>query len=252
MRRPKIRPASTLDAAATRLRALVLAEPDGALLGSEDSLQAALGVSRATVRQAARLLEREGLLRVRRGISGGYFGARPDVGTIVASVGTYLEMLAVEVEDLSMVATTLWIEVVRKACAVPGPAAPALSEDFAAKVAALPDGATFNQVSTLEAACRDAIFDLLDSRYIELIFQINIAFSTRRIDTPPSDRNDTPEHRDFVRAWRKAKLMELDAIADGDPEMGALAARHNRNLLHRRLWGDSAGAIPAERPSAAA
>ncbi|UVO55752.1 GntR family transcriptional regulator [Sphingomonas sp. SUN039] len=248
----KTRSPSTLDAAAARLRALVLARPEGTLLGSEENLQTALAVSRATVRQAARLLEREGLLRVRRGISGGYFGSRPDVGTIVASVGTYLEMLAVEVEDLSMVATTLWIEVVRKACAAPRPAARALSERYATEVAALPDAATFHDVSMLEAACRDAIFDLLDSRYIELIFQINVAFSSRRIDRPPSDRNDTSEHRDFVRAWRKAKAMELDAIADGDPEMGALAARHNRNLLHRRLWSDSAGAIPAAGATATA
>ncbi len=240
MARSKTRPAkaaSTLDSSAARLRKIVLAEPEGALLGSEDTLQSMLGVSRTTVRQVARLLEREGLLRVKRGINGGYFGARPDLGTIEASVGAYLEMLNVEVEDLSMVASTLWVDAVRKACVADRAAAKALSVRFMPKVIALPESAPSNEVSTLEAECRTAIFNLIGSRYTELIFQINIAFSLRKIETLQPAQADTPEHRDFVRNWRKAKLMELEAIADGDPELGAMAARHNRNLLHKRFWG---------------
>jgi len=56
----------------------VLAAKEGALIGSEESLIADLGVSRSTLRQAARLLEREGLLRVKRGINGGYYGQPTD------------------------------------------------------------------------------------------------------------------------------------------------------------------------------
>lgn len=230
---------STLDSAAARLRKIVLAEPEGALLGSEETLQAMLGVSRTTVRQVARLLEREGLLMVKRGINGGYFGGRPDLGTIEASVSAYLEMLNVEVEDLSMVASTLWVEVVRKACLSDGAGAKQLCEQFRPTIRALPDNALFSDVSKLEAEIRTAIFDLLDSRYIQLIFQINVAFSYRKMQTPPSDRNGTAEHAEFVRAWREAKLLELEAISGNDPEMGALAARHSRNLLHKRIWGRS-------------
>jgi GntR family transcriptional regulator, transcriptional repressor for pyruvate dehydrogenase complex len=236
---PAERAPSTLDATAARLRHIVMAKPEGALIGSEEAMQAMLGVSRATVRQAARLVEREGLLRVRRGINGGYFGARPDLDTIVSSVGAYLEMLNVEIEDLSLVASALWIEVVRKACRIGGDEARALSERFGNKVLALPNDAPFSDISALESECRAAIFDLIGSRYIELIFQINVSFSWHRMDVPPSDRNGTPEHSEFVRAWRKAKAMELEAIGDADPEIGALAARHNRNLLHRRIWGHS-------------
>jgi hypothetical protein len=39
-----------------------------------------------------------------------------------------------------------------------------------------------------------------------------------------------------VRAWRSAKLLELESIADGDPELAMMAARHGRNLWHRRIW----------------
>lgn len=236
---PQTKTLSRLDSAAARLRKIVLAEPEGAMLGSEETLQSLLGVSRTTVRQVARLLEREGLLLVKRGINGGYFGDRPDLGTIETSVSAYLEMLNVEVEDLSMVASTLWVEVVRKACVSEGEGVKSLCEQFRPKIRALPDSALFTQVSKLEAEFRTAIFDLLDSRYIQLIFQINVAFSYRKMDVPPSERNGTPEHLEFVRGWREAKLLELEAISDNDPEMGALAARHSRNLLHKRIWGRS-------------
>ena len=79
-RAPRLK--STIDAAASRLRALARAANADALLGSEEALVAQLGVSRATLRQVARLLEREGLLKVRRGINGGYFAARPDLRTV--------------------------------------------------------------------------------------------------------------------------------------------------------------------------
>ena len=84
---------SAIDTAAANLRSIVHSAEEGALLGSEEALVTKLGVSRATVRQAARLVEREGLLRVRRGINGGYFAARPDAHSIKAAVSSHLERL---------------------------------------------------------------------------------------------------------------------------------------------------------------
>jgi GntR family transcriptional regulator, transcriptional repressor for pyruvate dehydrogenase complex len=237
MKSPPSKTLSTLDTAAAHLRQIVLAQDEGVLLGSEETLQSALGVSRATMRQAARLLEREGLLKVKRGINGGYFGGRPDLGTIESSVSAYLQMLNVEVEDLSMVASTLWVEVVRKACMASSAEMQNICDNFRPRIRALPDNTPFTDVSNLEAEFRTALFDLLDSRYIQLIFQINVAFSFRKMAVPPSERNDTPEHTEFVRSWREAKLLEIEAISGHDPEMGALAARHSRNLLHKRIWG---------------
>src|SRR6266404_239290 len=109
---------SAIDAAAARLRELALAADDGELLGSEEALVEKLGASRTTVRQVARLLEREGLLRVRRGINGGYFAARPDLHTIETTVSAYLEMLHTEPEDVTTIASALWVEVLRRAARI--------------------------------------------------------------------------------------------------------------------------------------
>jgi DNA-binding FadR family transcriptional regulator len=224
---------STIEAAAAQLRHIVLATKEGALLGSEEELVARLGVSRATVRQVARLLEREGLLRVRRGINGGYFASRPDVHTIETTVSTYLEMFDTDIEDVFAIASTLWVEVMRKAAAGRSQGAKALVKHFRAEVGALPPDASYDEVLALELESRNAIFNLIKSRYIHLIFQINMAFAQRRLGTPRKDA--AAAHREFVHAWRNAKLMELEAIADGDQELGMIAARHMRNLWHKRM-----------------
>lgn len=225
---------STIEAAAARLRSIVLATREGALLGSEDDLVLRLEVSRATVRQVARLLEREGLLRVRRGINGGYFAARPDVHTIETTVSAYLEMFDTNLEDVFAIASVLWVEVMRKAAAKRTQEAKALVKRFREKVSALPQHAPYEEVLALELESRDAIFNLIKSRYIHLIFQINMAFTHRRLPSM-RHRDDTADHREFVHAWRNAKLMELEAIADGDQELGMIAARHIRNLWHKQM-----------------
>jgi DNA-binding FadR family transcriptional regulator len=227
---------STIDGAAARLRKIALSKAAGARLGSEERLIARLGVSRATVRQVARLLEREGMLQVRRGLNGGYFAARPDLGTIEATVSAYLEMLHTEPEDLTIIASALWVEVLRKAARISSKAARTLAGKYLDRIKALRPSASFDDVLQLEQAYRSAIFALINSRYIELVFQINTAYALRYFPNAPSEHNDTEAHREFVRAWRSAKLLELESILHGDPELASTAARHSRNLWHRRIW----------------
>lgn len=225
---------STMEAAAARLRALVHASSEGALLGSEESLVERLKVSRSTVRQVARLLEREGLLRVRRGINGGYFAARPDIHTIEATVSAYLESLDTDLEDVFAISSALWVEVMRKAATKRGGEAKSLVKRLREELGEIPPEASYEQVLALELGSREAIFTLINSRYIQLIFHINMAFAQRGLPEAV-ERSDTGRHREFVLAWRNAKLMELAAIADGDQELATIAARHMRNLWHKRM-----------------
>ena len=229
---------SALDAAAAKLRTIVRQCEDGALIGSEDVLLEKLGFSRTTVRQVARLLEREGLLRVKRGLNGGYFSARPDKASIAKSVSAYLETLDMDAQDVTIVASALWVEVLRKAAALGTKAARTLADTYRERVLAITPNASYAEVSTLERESRSAIFDLTKARYIELIFDINIAFANRRFP-PPINIDGSAVHRKFVRAWRDAKLMELSAIAEGDSELGVMAAQHIRSIWHKRVWTPS-------------
>lgn len=211
-----------------------MAEDEGALLGNEDMLQTALGVSRATIRQAARVLEGEGLLRVRRGINGGYFAARPNADTIEKNVSAYLETLNVAGEDLLTVASVLWVEAIRKAAQIDTPRKREVIGSYQKQLDILSPDASYQEVMELEDALRTDIFELIDSRYIELIFHINMAFSQRRYTNP--EKPPEPEAiAAFVTAWRNARRMELNAMADGDAELAALAARHMRNIWQHQM-----------------
>lgn len=238
----------TLTVAAERLRAIVLDSEEGAFIGSEEALIAKLGCARNTVRQVARLLEREGLLKVRRGINGGYFGSRPDAGTIEATVSAYLETLDMDAGDVTILASALWVEAVRKAAGADPAEAQAVADRLRTKVDALPADASFEQVRDLELLAQTEVFHLANSSYIKLIFDINVAFSRRRF--PPSRVVDTrsPEHLEFVKKWKEARLLELNAIAIGDRELAVLAARYSRKVWHQRIWQRFSFPAEAEAP----
>lgn len=79
-------------AAARALRDAILALPPGVSLGSESDLIARWKLGRSTLRQAARILEEEQLLQVRRGIGGGYFTRRPDATGVARAASLFFRL----------------------------------------------------------------------------------------------------------------------------------------------------------------
>lgn len=225
---------TTTESVAMALRKIVLDLAPGTLLGSEEALIARLGCSRSTVRQVARLLEREGLLKVRRGINGGYFGARPDAGTIEATVSSYLETLDVDPKDTTIVASALWVEAMRKAAAAAPEDRVQLADRMIAKLKAVKESAPFASIREFELQTQAEVFVLAKSAYVKLIFDINVAFSRRRFPEPLTDDN-SEDHLLFVRAWKDAKMLEMSAIRAGDTAMAGLAGQHSRQIWHRRI-----------------
>jgi DNA-binding GntR family transcriptional regulator len=230
----RTRSRTPLEVAAERLRAIVLSSPKGALIGSEDLLVDKLGCSRSTVRQVARLLEREGLLRVKRGINGGYFGARPDAGTIEATVSAYLETLPMEARDITVLASALWVEAVRKAATRPAAEIVPVVDELRKQVVKIKADATFDTIRTLELEMQEAIFALASSAYIKLIFDINTAFSRRRFPDPVTD-DASNEHKTFVQKWKTTRLLELEALELRDTALAVNAAQLGRRVWHERL-----------------
>jgi GntR family transcriptional regulator, transcriptional repressor for pyruvate dehydrogenase complex len=92
---------SAVSATAEVLRSEILLRDDGDWLGSEDELLGRLGVSRPTLRQAARLLEAEELLVVRRGLNGGLFSRRPTSDAVARMASVYLRSEGTTVVDLA-------------------------------------------------------------------------------------------------------------------------------------------------------
>jgi hypothetical protein len=224
---------SPIDRAAAALRKMALDVPSGGLLGSEDVVVEQLGVARVTVRQAARLVERDGLLTVKRGKKGGYFSARPGLEMMEAVVCAYLDTLGIGAWHTGGVATALWVEAIRQATLVDrslsGPVAVRLEN----LMMAFPVSASMAEVAEMEQAFRSEIFDLIDGSYVRTIFHINAAFARRHLDHEGAPITGA-QHSEFVRKWRSAKLLQCQAIASGDMLMGVLAALHDRNAWTER------------------
>lgn len=226
---------SATHVAAASLRALSQSADEGELLGSESAIVSLLGVSRSTVRQVARLVEREGWLRVRRGVNGGYFAARPTLEAVEAAMGAYLTAISVPLQDITSMASALWAEVMRKAARQDREKVRPFVDHFTAAVSALAPDASFDEVLAVERQSQQAIFELTGSSYIQLIFHINTLFALKNFTTDIVDE-EAKSHRRFVQAWRSAKQLELASIMDGDEQLTTMAARHLRNVWDSRVW----------------
>ncbi|MGW7544207.1 FadR/GntR family transcriptional regulator [Streptomyces sp. NPDC054770] len=87
---------------AARIEATVIRRgwPVGESLGSEADLRESLGVSRAVLREAVRLVEHHQVARMRRGPGGGLIVRAPDAGPATRAMVIYLEYVGTSVTDL--------------------------------------------------------------------------------------------------------------------------------------------------------
>jgi GntR family transcriptional repressor for pyruvate dehydrogenase complex len=105
--RPRLPKASNVLANELRRRVLLERLPVGAELPNEAQMIASSGFSRATVREALRLLESDGLVTIKRGPRGGVTVAHPDTGHVTRSLALMLALSDAPVRDLFAYRMTL-------------------------------------------------------------------------------------------------------------------------------------------------
>jgi GntR family transcriptional regulator, transcriptional repressor for pyruvate dehydrogenase complex len=74
----------------------------GDRLASEKELTEQFGVSKATMREALRVLEVMGLIGIRKGISGGAFVAEVDMRTTIHSIVNFMHFQSVSIREITM------------------------------------------------------------------------------------------------------------------------------------------------------
>jgi GntR family transcriptional repressor for pyruvate dehydrogenase complex len=104
-------------ATARKLAQLSMAAEDGAFIGAEDEFLVQLGVSRPTLRQAAKIAENDRLISVRRGIKGGFYASRPDAADSIRTLARYLRLKGATLSDIMVVSRLVAEEAVERACA---------------------------------------------------------------------------------------------------------------------------------------
>ena len=75
----------------------------GDKVASEKELMSEFGVSKATLREALRVLEGMGLVEIRKGVAGGVFIAEVDMKTTIHGIINFLHFKTVSIKDITMI-----------------------------------------------------------------------------------------------------------------------------------------------------
>ena len=228
-RKQRIVKTTAVSAAAVQLREIILQRGDGAYLGSQEDLIRLLGVGRVTLQQTARLLERERLLMVRRGVNGGYFARLPDEAGVEETVAIYLRAKNSGYREAFPISTALSLEMARLA---------ALSNDEAGRqrlrivgeqIEAIQFAGVAGELSSLDHAYNDAVCNLANNPLGELILLV-----TRRLfsEAGPGGLVPTAEDRE---SWRRDRANMVRAILAHDEDCVQIVYRRFFARLHSRM-----------------
>jgi DNA-binding FadR family transcriptional regulator len=210
--------------AAARLRDLIFAREEHELIGSLHDLARQLGVGIVTVQQAARILEHEGVLEVRRGPGGGYYGRRPDAAALERSLAAYMRVQPHSWEE-ALDMTSLLFNALCAAAASEGDTAlhPELRE-IAERIDAC---ATETDTGLWEEAFQDLLFRMVERPLFELLTRVTLRFSVTR---PASE----PIYGDAaaIADWKRGRHRIIDAILKRDEALARFEAdRSNRQVV---------------------
>jgi len=75
----------------------------GDKVASEKELMSEFGVSKATLREALRVLEGMGLVEIRKGVAGGVFIAEVDMKTTIHGIMNFLHFKTISIKDITMI-----------------------------------------------------------------------------------------------------------------------------------------------------
>jgi GntR family transcriptional repressor for pyruvate dehydrogenase complex len=214
-----------VQAAAAKLRDVILARKPGTQIGSLNEVAELLGVGIVTVQQAARVLEHEGLLAVRRGPGGGYYGTRPDEAALERAFAAYLRVHGFGHRESHRMLSLLDCEIV--------PAAARCSDEDLRQAARellerVDHCESREQRVAFEKELRDLLFKMVARPLVELVCRV-----TQRLYVH-SDPPLFPGKEGF-NAWRAARRRILEAVLKQDEDLAQFEAERYRRLVLSRL-----------------
>lgn len=214
-----------VSATAARLRDLILAAEPDAQIGALTDLARRLGVGVVTVQQAARILEHEGLLQVRRGPGGGYYGKRPTEASLERSIAAYLRMDATRFRELFEITSLLECEL---APAAARSGDQSLREGLEGVLVKLTHSETIEQQLAAEEALHAVLFRMTERPLMGLLGRVTIGVF---IANPAPSMFLDPTG---IEAWREGRRRIVRAILAGDDELARFeTVRYREDLLER-------------------
>lgn len=214
---------------ARELARISMGQDDGSFIGAEEDLLRRLGVSRPTLRQAAKIAENDRLIDVRRGIRGGFYASRPNADDAIRMLARYLRMKGATLSHIMAISRFVSEEAAELAARCPDEGLRRQLRDFAARIdhadtrAALieADGEMARLVATMSG-----------NPAIELFMAIGYSFG---MDEQGSNLLRDPAQRQQARKLQHDLCM---AILSGDADIARLMMRRRSDAMSE--WVDAA------------
>lgn len=199
--------------------------PVGRVMGNQAELMQRYGVSRSTLREAVRQIERHGVARMRRGAGGGLVVQQPARDSAVFAVVSYLELAAVRLPELFEAREMVESLMIGLACE-------RATEVDVRRVKAMLDELLANPVDDIEReaaqhlALRGAISALARNPAVTLLLEALYRVTSDMLTVLPDD----PALPELTRESRREKRELIEPILANDEVSARIALR---NTLQR-------------------
>lgn len=211
-----------------KLRELVFSQPADSYLGSMNEVAGRLGVGIVTIQQATRILEHEGLLTVKRGPGGGYYGTRPDDAALERSFATYMRAHDVDYRDAFEVIVSL-------DCDLAQAAADSGDGQLENRIASLIDRLALCEGAEdciqFEVEFRNTLFGIVNKPLLELLARVAMQ------QYKASDRVAIFDGPVYLEDWKLGRERILGAILRRDGELAYFEAQRFRRLTRKWMQG---------------
>jgi DNA-binding FadR family transcriptional regulator len=220
-------PRNLVPTIAEKLRDRVFRGAPDDRLGSLPDLASELGVGIVTIQQAARILEHEGLLEVRRGPGGGYYGRRPDKAALERAFSAYMRTHPDSFDEALDITSLLFVELCGAAARCRDSA---LREELRRLHARLDHRDAGDEIGLVEAQLQTILFRMVDRPILELLTRVMLSFAARRGEQRLDHAGDRSA------GWLAGRQRIIAAIVAGDGALARFEAeRSNRQPIMAAL-----------------
>ncbi len=209
---------------------------DGDYLGSEAELLERMSISRPTLRQAAKVVESDCLLSVRRGVNGGFYATRPSARHVVQSPALWLRLQSATLDQMNRASMLIYPTAGAEAAKCTDPR---LIAELTAFRAAIDErearGESQRETLDAEIAFSQLIANMSGDPVLTLFIGISYTFGL--LEREYRFYRRSPQRR---QRWLSLQRSYCDAILSGDSDIAMLIGKRRGQQVESWIAEDKA------------